>query len=166
MILADLVLGDEIESVGVIFRDDAYGQGLTDAFVAAFGGGDHEHADGTVHVHEGEVTTASYSADGQPSYLSELEQAADGGAEWLVAIGFQEEAKIFIRESIENGVFTQFYFVDGTKSQELIDEIGGEFLDGFIGHRAGQRPGIGGRARVERRVRGRVRRAAVAAVRA
>ena len=125
VILAQLAADEGISNVGVIFRDDAYGQGLSDAFIAAFGG---------------TATAASYSADGQTSYLAELQRAAGGGGDVLVAIGFPDEALVFIRESIENDIFSRFLFVDGTKSQDLIDGIGGEYLNGSKGTAPGGGP--------------------------
>ena len=116
-VLAGLVSDLGIDNVGVLFLNDAYGQGLAEGFEANF---------------DGSATMVSLE-DGQPSYLAELQQAADGGAEWLVAISFPAQAKVYIRESLENGIFEQFVFVDGTRSQELIDDIGGEFLNGFRG---------------------------------
>ena len=125
VILAQLAADEGISNVGVIFRDDAYGQGLSDAFIAAFGGA---------------ATAASYSADGQASYLAELQQAAGGGGDVLVAIGFPDEALVFIRESLENDIFTRFLFVDGTKSQDLIDGIGEQYLNGSKGTSPGSGP--------------------------
>ena len=125
VILAQLAADEGISNVGVIFRDDAYGQGLSDAFVAAFGG---------------TATAASYSAGGQASYLAELQQAAGGGGDVLVAIGFPDEALVFIREAIENDIFSRFLFVDGTKSQDLIDGIGAEYLNGSKGTAPGAGP--------------------------
>ena len=125
VVLAQLAADEGISNVGVIFRDDAYGQGLSDAFTAAFGG---------------TATAASYSADGQTSYLAELQQAAGGGGDVLVAIGFPDEALVFIREAIENDIFTRFLFVDGTKSQDLIDGIGAEYLNGSKGTSPGSGP--------------------------
>lgn len=116
-VLAGLASFLGIENAAVLFLNDPYGQGLASGFEASFGG---------------TVTMVSHE-DGQPSYLAELEQAADGGSEWLVAISFPAQAKVYIREALENGLFEKFVFVDGTKSQELIDEIGGEFLDGSRG---------------------------------
>ena len=77
---------------------------------------------------------------GQPSYLAELQQAAAGGAEVLVAIAFPEEAQVFLREAIEQEIFTRFLFVDGTRSEGLIEAIGAEHLDGSKGTAPGGGP--------------------------
>ena len=116
-VLADLVASLGFDHVGVLFINDAYGQGLADGFEAAFGGTVNKVA----------------IDDGQASYLAELQQAAGGGAQALIAISFPEAAKVYLREALENDIFDTFVFVDGTKSQELIDEIGAENLDGFRG---------------------------------
>ena len=116
-VLADLVNDLGVDNVGVLFLDDAYGQGLADAFEASF---------------RGTATMVSHE-DGQASYLAELQKAADGGAEWLLVISFPEQAKVYIRESLENGIFEKFVFADAGKSQELIDDIGAEFLEGARG---------------------------------
>jgi ABC-type branched-subunit amino acid transport system substrate-binding protein len=126
VILAGLATEQGYDNIGVLFRDDAYGQGLSDAFAAAFGG---------------TATTVAYSADGQISYLAELQQAADAGATVLVAVAFPDEALVFIREAIENDIFSTFLFVDGTKSQDLIDGIGAEYLNGMFGTAPGAGPG-------------------------
>ncbi len=116
-VLADLTSAEGYTNVGVIYINDPYGQGLADAFAAAF---------------EGEANLVSIE-DAQASYLSELQQAADNDAEALVVIAFPRQAEIFIREALEQGLFDQFVFVDGSKSQELIDAIGGEYLNGMKG---------------------------------
>ena len=123
--LAALARNEGFTNVGVLFRDDAYGQGLAEEFSRAF---------------DGTVTAAAYAPKGQPSYLSELNRVAGDGAEALVAIAFPEEARVFLREATENGIFSRFLFVDGTRSQELIDAIGAEHLDGSKGTAPGSGP--------------------------
>ena len=114
--LAELAAAEGIDNVGVIYLNDTYGQGLSGAF--------EKHFTGT-------VTSASYE-DGAVSYLSELQATTGGGAEVLVAIGFPSQAAIFLREALENDIYDQFLFVDGTKSEDLIDEFGAA-LQGFKG---------------------------------
>ena len=117
VVLAQLVESEGHTNVGVIFRDDAWGQGLSEVFSANF---------------SGTATLASYAADGQLTYLAELRQATSGGAEVLVAMGFAE-TEVFLRESIENGIFTRFIFTDGNKSEDLIEQLGAEHLEGTVG---------------------------------
>ncbi len=116
-VLAQVVSTIGVDNVAVLYLNDAYGQGLADGFAASF---------------TGTATLVSHE-DGQPSYLAELQQAARGGAQHLVAISFPAQAKVYIREALENGLFEKFVFVDGTKSEDLIEEIGAEFLEGSPG---------------------------------
>ncbi|MEX2032494.1 MAG: ABC transporter substrate-binding protein, partial [Dehalococcoidia bacterium] len=117
VVLADLAKNEGLTSVGVLYLNDAYGQGLADAFEAAFGEG---------------VTKSSFE-DGAASYLAELQAAAAGGADTLVAIGYPTQAQIFIREALENNLFSNFLFVDGTKSVDLVEAIGADALEGMKG---------------------------------
>ena len=116
-VLAQLAMDEGFENVGVLFVNDPYGQGLSQSFVGAF---------------EGSATVASYEGE-QATYLAELQAAAANGARVLVAIGFPTEAMVYIREALESDLFDQFLFVDGTRSQELIDAIGAELLNGSKG---------------------------------
>ena len=122
-VLAQLAVDQGYQRVGVLYRDDPYGQGLAEAFEASF---------------SGDANLVSYQPVAQPSYLAELQRAAEDGAEALVVIAF-EEAQVFIREALEQGLFDEFLFVDGSKSQDLIDAIGGEYLNGMPG--TAQAPG-------------------------
>ena len=125
VILAALAREEGLDNVGLLYRDDAYGQGLAEVFTQHFGG---------------TVSAASYSALGQTSYLAELQQAASGGADLLVVVAFPGEAEVFLRESIENGVFTKFVFADATRSEDLAAKIGPERLDGARGTAPGSGP--------------------------
>ena len=116
-VLAQLAASQGLSNVGVLFLNDPYGQGLADSFFDAWGG---------------DVLMISIE-DGQPSYLSELQQLAGEGAQALIAIAFPQQAEVFLREALEQGLFDHFLFVDGTKSQDLIDAIGAEYLNGMQG---------------------------------
>ncbi|MDE2966525.1 MAG: ABC transporter substrate-binding protein [Chloroflexota bacterium] len=116
-VLAQLAADQGLSNVGVLFLNDPYGQGLAEAFAGAWGG---------------DANLVSIE-DGQASYLSELQQAASNGAQALIAIAFPQQAEVFLREALEQGLFNHFLFVDGTKSQDLIDAIGGDYLNGMQG---------------------------------
>ncbi len=116
-VLAQLAADQGLNNVGVIYLNDPYGQGLADAFAQAWGG---------------DVNLVSIE-DGQASYLSELQQAASNGTQALIAIAFPQQAEVFLREALEQGLFDHFLFVDGTKSQDLIDSIGADYLNGMQG---------------------------------
>lgn len=123
-VFADLASGEGYDNLGILYIDDAYGQGLSAAIEAAF---------------TGDSVRVAYQ-DGQASYLAELQEAAGNGATVLVAVGFPTQAEVYIREALENDLFDEFLFVDGTKSQDLIDSIGADFLNGFKGTAPGAGP--------------------------
>ena len=50
-----------------------------------------------------------------------------------MVIAFPGEAEVFLRESIENDIFTNFVFADATRSEDLAAKIGPEHLDGTKG---------------------------------
>ena len=116
-VLAQLAADQGLSRVGVLYRNDAWGQGLADAFGSSWGG------------------SANFVAIevGRTSYIAELQQAAEGGMQALVAMAFPPESEVFIREALEQGLFDHFIFTDGNKSQDLIDAIGGEYLNGMQG---------------------------------
>lgn len=120
-VLADNVVenasrGGSPDNVGVIFVNDAYGQGLAENFEANF---------------DGTVTSASYASDAT-TFRSELQAAAAGGADSLVIIGFGESETI-LREAIADDLFETYYFVDGSRSEELGAAVGAENIAGSFG---------------------------------
>ena len=116
-VLARVTRDRGFDNVGLIYQNDAYGQGLAATF--------EESWDGTLRVVS--VDTS------QTSYLSELAQSADSGAQTLVVIAFEGQALSIVREAIDEGVYTQFVFGDAAKRESLVREIGGEKLGGMYG---------------------------------
>lgn len=130
-ILAQLADEQGYTKIGVLYGNNPYGQGLAEVFKEKFealGGGRT-------------VTIVPYEED-QASYLAELQQATAGGVDAFAAIGYPTEAMVYVREAIENGLVQpgKFLFVDGTRSQELIDAVGAESLNGSKGTFPGQAP--------------------------
>ena len=105
------------DNVGLIYRDDAYGKGLADAF--------QESWDGTLRVVA--VDTS------QTSHTSELERSASAGAQALVVIALEGQALSMVREALDEGIYSQFVFGDASKRISLVREIGGERLGGMYG---------------------------------
>ncbi len=116
-VLARVTMERGFDNVGLLYRNDAWGQGLAGAFADAWSG-----------------DLVSLAVDPQQaSFLAELQQSAAGGAQALVVIAFAPEAEIMIREALEHGLYDQFTFGDGGKSLDLIAAIGGEYLGGMYG---------------------------------
>ena len=109
------------KNVATMYINNAYGESYTGVFADSF-----EEIGGAVSAQVGHES-------GQASYISELKKAADSGAEALVAIAYPESAAVFLRESVESGLFEDYVFVDVAKSQDLFDSVGGENFDGSYG---------------------------------
>ena len=122
VVLAGVAAEAGLTNVAILYVNNPYGQGLKDNFQAAF-----EAAGGTVSAavphDEAEATT----------YVAELRRAIEGEPEVLLALSYAGHATIYLREAIENDFITQFLFVDGTKSQAIIEAVGAENLEGMLG---------------------------------
>ena len=116
-ILARVTRERGFDNVGFIYQDDAYGQGLAASFEKAW--------DGILRVVPVDMV--------QTSYLSELAQSANAGAQALVIIAFEGQALSIVREAIDGGVYSRFVFGDAAKRVSLVREIGGEKLGGMYG---------------------------------
>ena len=109
------------ENVATMYINNAYGEGLSSIFAETF-----EGLGGT-------VSATIPIEGGQASYSSELRQASQGGATVLVAMSYPETAGVYLREAVEGQFFQEFMFVDGTKNQEMFDNIGVENFEGGYG---------------------------------
>ena len=116
-VLARVTSERGFNNVGVVYIDDAWGQGLYESFAQAWTG----------------TISAVPVARAQDSYLAELERTAVAGAEALVVITFDTEAVTIVRDALESGLYDQFTFGDASKSPDLVREIGGERLGGMYG---------------------------------
>ena len=114
--LADLVADEGYDNVAVAYRDDPYGNSLFALFDDAF---------------EGTITSAAIDPDDE-DLTDELTEAAAGGAEVLVVIAFTDDTLKIVPQSLENGIFEQFIFTDGSRSSRLT-AAHGEALEGAKG---------------------------------
>ena len=116
-VLAGLARDRGFSNVGLIYQDDAYGQGLADAFQTSWAG-----------------TLRPVSVGmSQTSYLSELAESAELGAQALVVIAFEAQALTIVSQAIAQGFYDQFVFGDAAKRLSLVRQIGGERLGGMSG---------------------------------
>lgn len=114
---ADLVGDRGFENVGVIYQEDAYGQGLADAFAESWTGSLRSVGVGTT----------------QTDFIPALEQGADQGAQALVAIAYEVPTLAIVGQAIETGIYDQFVFCDASKRLRLVEELGGDRLGGMYG---------------------------------
>ena len=116
-VLARLAAERGYDNLGLIYRNDAWGHGYADAFAGAWSGALTSIAIDPAHT----------------SFIPELQQSAANGARALVVVMFVPEAQILIREAIEQDVYDQFVFSNGTQSEQLIATIGARHLAGMYG---------------------------------
>ena len=119
--LAEVVAGDGLETVSIIYVNNDYGEGLADSFTEAF-----EGQGGSVHASE------AYEK-GNASYRGELSKLAGGDAEALVLVGYPENGTTILRQALEGGHFDRFVFTDGMKAPEIIEAVGADALEGSYG---------------------------------
>jgi branched-chain amino acid transport system substrate-binding protein len=120
VVLADLVEELGFTSVCTMYVNNAYGQGLSEAFADAY---------------TGEVTAqVSHTAETATTYASELNQCVEGGPEALLALSYPTgQADVYLKEAVEGGLIDQFVFCDGTKSGDMFADLGWENFDGMEG---------------------------------
>ena len=116
-VLARVTRERGFSNVGVIYINDAWGQGLAAAFAAAW---------------EGEITMVAFEPD-RTSAHDALRQSASRDAQALVVITFEEAAETIVREALALGLYDQFTFGDAAKSPALVRAIGGDRLGGMYG---------------------------------
>ncbi len=121
LILAQLA--DELgyKKVSTMYVNNAYGEGLSENFTDAF------------EALGGEVPAQVPHEQEQPSYLAELRQATEGSPDALAALSYPQSATVYLKEAIENNLISTFLFCDGTKSQDIVDTVGAENVEGMYG---------------------------------
>jgi len=112
------------KTASVIWVNNPYGEGLAKKFADAF-----EYRGGKV------LASVPHDEAVAPTYVTELKKAMEGKPEVLFCVSYPGHATIYLKEFIEAGYneFCDLLFCDGTKSVEMPEEIGPEYLDGFMG---------------------------------
>ena len=122
IVLANLAKEQGYETAGVIYINNAYGEGLADQFEQTF------------TANGGAITAMTPHEDAQPTYVSELQKATEGDPDVLVTISYPGQAQVYIREALEGDYADTFLFVDGVKGADWIEAIDGwTALDGTHG---------------------------------
>jgi ABC-type branched-subunit amino acid transport system substrate-binding protein len=121
-VMATLVDDLGYRSACTMYVNNAYGQGLSEAFADAF-----EALGGTV------TAQVSHATEEQVSYLSELNQCVEGGPEVLAALSYPEHGGVYVKEALEQGLVDQFVFCDGTMSPDMFEGLGWELFEGMYG---------------------------------
>jgi ABC-type branched-subunit amino acid transport system substrate-binding protein len=121
-VLANMIYDEGLMKVSVMYVNNPYGQGLNDEFTKAY-----EALGGTV------VASVPHDEEPAASYTAELRQATEGGPEALIAISYPGHATVYLKEALEGGFISEFRFVDGTKSEDIIEAVGADNVEGMCG---------------------------------
>ena len=125
VVMADVAREQGYESACVLYVNNAYGQGLSEAFAERF------TAEG------GTVTAQVPHEQEQASYASELAQCTEGDPDVLVGAAYPESGRVFLRELVESGDVPSLIFSDGLQSPDMFAELGWEAFEGSYGTAAG-----------------------------
>ncbi|MGH2615160.1 MAG: ABC transporter substrate-binding protein [Thermomicrobiales bacterium] len=125
VVMADVALEQGYQSACVMYVNNAYGQGLSEAFAEQF------TAEG------GTVTAQVPHEQEQASYASELAACTDAGPDVLIGAAYPESGRVFLRELVESGDAPSIIFSDGLKSPDLFAELGWEAFAGGYGTASG-----------------------------
>ncbi len=109
------------KQAAILYINDPYGGGLAESTKAWF-----EKSGGKV------LGQASYDP-GKVSYKMQLKELAKGDPDVLILIGYPESGTVIIRQALSEGLFGQFLFPDGMQSQQIIESVGGDYLEGMYG---------------------------------
>ena len=115
--LAELVARAGLETVGLLYREDAFGHGMATAF--------EEHFAGNV--------TAIAVSPGATSFTAELEQSLELRPQALVLIAFPPETILIVREALELGHYDRFFFGAAARTPGVSEAIGPHLLAGMRG---------------------------------
>ena len=125
IIMADLAREQGYQTACVFYVNNAYGQGLSDAFGKRF------TAEG------GAVIAQVPHEQEQASYASELSTCTSGNPDVMIAIAYPESGRIFLRELAEAGNVPNVIFSDGLKSADMFAELGWDVFANSYGTAAG-----------------------------
>ena len=119
--LAHLARDEGMTRVHVVYRDDAYGQGLKDVFVGEFEGlGGQTEALGYDEVH--------YDADAVAAAIDAITPDA------VLLISFVDDGAAIVKAVLNAGTETAWLLTDGTKDPGLLEKIGDpSALEGALG---------------------------------
>jgi branched-chain amino acid transport system substrate-binding protein len=120
------VLGEMAWEVGyktasILYINDPYGGGLAESTKEAF-----EKVGGRV------LGMAAYDP-GSVAYKMQLTELAKGDPDVLILIGYPESGIVIIRQALSDDLFDQFLFPDGMQSEQIIEDVGGNYLEGMYG---------------------------------
>lgn len=125
----EIVPENSFETASIFYLNNPYGQGLAEAFEAAF-----KARGGTI------LASVSHRDEPQPSYAAELETLLDGDPDVILAVSYPGQATVYMTEARDLYGFTSWQYVDGTQSLEVVEAVGADLLEGQFGTGPGADP--------------------------
>jgi len=120
-VLGQLAWERGYKTAAILYINDPYGGGLAKSCKKWF-----EKSGGKV------LGMAAYDPS-NVAYKMQLKELAKGKPDVLILIGYPESGIVIIRQALADKLFSQFLFPDGMESQQIIDSIGGNYLEGMYG---------------------------------
>ncbi len=121
-VTAGRLAAEQVKTASVLYVNNPYGQGLMENFKESF------------ELREGKVlATVPHDERAAESYTAELRKALAENPDVLAAYSYPEHAKVYLKEAIEFFNFRSFFFCDGTKSEDIIEALGAENVEGMMG---------------------------------
>jgi branched-chain amino acid transport system substrate-binding protein len=125
VVMAEVLLEQDITEVAVTYTNNDYGKGLADAFEAAY------------VERGGTVTINAAHEDGKADYSAEIGALASAGGQRLVVAGYVDQGGSgIVRAALDSGAFDTFHFPDGMISAALQANFGSD-IDGSTGQHPG-----------------------------
>ena len=121
-VVAGKLASEQIKTASVLYVNNPYGQGLAEMFKMSF-----ERNGGKVLV------MVPHDERAAESYTTELRKALAGNPDALAAYSYPQHAMVYLKEAIEFFNYRTFFFCDGTKSQDIIEALGAENVEGMSG---------------------------------
>lgn len=109
------------KTAAILYINDPYGGGLAESTSEWF-----ENSGGKV------LGMAAYDP-GEVAYRMQLNELAKGDPDVLVLIGYPESGVVILREALSAELFDEFMFPDGMQSDQIITDVGGDYLEGMYG---------------------------------
>lgn len=120
-VLGKLAWDRGYKTASILYINDPYGGGLAESTEEWF------------IKSGGKVFGVAAYDPGTVAYKMQLKELAKGNPDVLILIGYPESGIVIIRQALSDGLFDQFLFPDGMQSEQIIESVGGGYLEGMYG---------------------------------
>ncbi|MEM9708240.1 MAG: ABC transporter substrate-binding protein [Pseudomonadota bacterium] len=121
VVMAEILLEQDITEVAVTYTNNDYGKGLADSFEAAY------------TERGGTVTINAAHEDGKADYSAEVGALASAGGQRLVVAGYLDQGGPgIIQAASDAGAFDTFHLPDGMIGDSITERLG-DILNGSTG---------------------------------